>query len=71
MTTTTAEARDRLRAALYCTGRPQYDSRCDTCAHCVPAQRGSRYDRACTLHDARVKTHGVCQAWTGRDGAAA
>ena len=38
MTTTTAEARDRLRAALYRTGRPQYDSRCDTCAHCGPAE---------------------------------
>ena len=38
--TTTTDARDRLRAALYRTGRPQYDNRCETCAHCVPAQRG-------------------------------
>jgi len=53
----------KLRAALYRTGRPQYDSRCDTCAHCGPAQRGSRYVRQCALHDARVKTHGVCQRW--------
>lgn len=58
-----AAARDRLRAALYRTGRPQYDHRCDTCAHCVPAQRASRYDRQCELLDARVKTHGVCQRW--------
>lgn len=62
MTATTA-ARDRLRVALYRTWRPQYDSRCDTCAHCGPAQRGSRYDRTCALQDARVKTHGVCQRW--------
>ena len=66
MTTTTTDARDRLRVALYRTGRPQYDSRCDTCAHCGPAQRGSRYDRTCSLHDARVKTHGVCQQWAPR-----
>ena len=47
--TTTTEARDRLRAALYRTGRPQYGDRCETCAHCVQAQRGSRHDRAvCT-----------------------
>lgn len=70
MTATTA-ARDRLRTALYRTGRPQYDSRCETCAHCVPAQRGSRYDRACTLHDARVKTHGVCLLWLRQGGTAA
>lgn len=61
-----AAARDRLRVALYRTGRPQYDSRCDTCAHCVPAQRGSRYDRTCSLHDAPVSASGVCQAWTPR-----
>ena len=61
--TTAIDARDRLRVALYRTGRPQYDSRRDTCAHCVPAQRGSRYDRKCELLDARVKTHGVCQRW--------
>ncbi len=61
--TTATDARDRLRAALYRTGRPQYGDRCETCAHCVQAQRGSRHDRACTLHDARVKTHGVCQRW--------
>ena len=61
--TATPAARDRLRVALYRTGRPQYDSRRDTCAHCVPAQRGSRYDRKCELLDARVKTHGVCQRW--------
>ena len=67
MTTTTA--RDRLRAALYRTGRPQYDSRRDTCAHCVPAQRGSRYDRTCRLHVAKVKTHGVCQQWARGGGA--
>ena len=64
--TATTEARDRLRVALYRTGRPQYDSRCDTCAHCGPSQRGSRYDRTCSLHDARVKTHGVCQQWARR-----
>ena len=69
--TTTTEARARLRAALYRTGRPQYDRRCDTCAYCVPAQRGSRYDRACTLHEARVKTHGVCLLWLHQWGTAA
>lgn len=58
-----AAARDRLRVALYRTGRPQYDSRCETCTHCGPAQRGSRYDRQCVLHEARVKTHGACVQW--------
>ena len=58
----TAAARD----IDYDPRRPQYDGRCETCAHCVPAQRGSRYDRACTLHEARVKTHGVCQQWQRR-----
>ena len=66
MTTTTTDARDRLRAALYRTGRPQYADRCETCAHCGPAQRGSRYDRQCALHDARVKTHGACVKWEVR-----
>ena len=61
-----AAARDRLRAALYRTGRAQFETRCDTCVHCGPAQRGSRYDRNCDAHRATVKTHGVCQQWTRR-----
>lgn len=64
--TAATEARDRLRAASYRTGQPQYADRCETCAHCGSAQRGSRYDRQCALHDARVKTHGVCVKWEVR-----
>ena len=62
---TTTAARDRLRVALYRTGRPQYDSRCETCAHCdaTPLARGARY---CDRHRAEVKTHGVCQQWQSR-----
>jgi len=59
--TAATDARDRLRAASYRTGQPQYADRCETCAHCGPTQRGSRYVRQCELLDARVKTHGVCQ----------
>ena len=69
--TTAIDARDRLRVARYRTWRPQYDSRCDTCAHCVQAQRGSRYVRQCELLDARVKTHGVCLLWLRQGGTAA
>lgn len=57
------EARDRLLGAMYRTHQPQYGDRCETCAHCGPTQRGSRYVRQCELLDARVKTHGVCQRW--------
>ena len=63
--TTAIDARERLRVALYRTGRPQYDNRCDTCAHCdaTPLRRNARY---CARHQAEIVVHGVCQAWAPR-----
>jgi hypothetical protein len=68
--TTAIDARDRLRAALYRTGRPQYDGRCDTCTHCdaTPLRCNARY---CARHRAEVAVHGVCQAWSPINGAGA
>ena len=70
MTSTTTDARDRLRAALYRTGRPQYDGRCETCAHCdaTPLRRDTHY---CARHRAEVAVHGACQAWLPINGAGA
>ena len=68
MSTTTTEARDRLRAALYCTGLSEHDDRCETCAHCdaTPLRCDARY---CARHRAEVAVHGACQDWSPRGGA--
>lgn len=62
--TTTTDARDRLRAALYRTGQPQYADRCETCAHCdsIPLRQHGRYCE----HAAPVRAHGVCVKWEVR-----
>lgn len=60
--TAATEARDRLRAASYRTGQPQYADRCETCTHCdsTPLRQHGRY---CENHRAEVRTHGVCVKW--------
>lgn len=60
-----AAARERLQAAKYRTGRAQYETRCEICAHCdaTPLRQHGRY---CAQHRAEVRTHGVCDQWARR-----
>jgi len=58
--------RDRLRAALYRTGRAQFETRCDTCKHCTAATGGKQHGRYCEAHKVVVRTHGICDRWTRR-----
>lgn len=63
--TAATDARDRLRAASYRTGRAQFETRCDSCMHCdsTPLRQHGRY---CENHRAEVRTHGVCVKWEVR-----
>lgn len=67
--TTTTEARDRLRAALYRASVPWSDERCDTCAHRRDTGSGITLDYHCALHGAPVSASGVCQQWARGGGA--
>ena len=67
---TALAARERLQAARYRTGRAQFETRCDTCAHCTAAAGGKQHGRYCEAHRAGVKTHGVCKQWTATRGQA-
>lgn len=61
-----AAAKARLQAANYRTGRPQFETRCDSCAHCTAGGTGKQHGRYCENHRAGVKTHGVCDHWARR-----
>lgn len=57
------EARQRLQAAGYTTGRSQHEARCSSCTHCALSggMFKTAHDRHCKLLDAGVKTHGACR----------